>query len=528
MPLNANHCSFESPVNHLLHTNAIPSAQECAWITDILVQPRKDLAAIDEEIRRIQQTLDKLHGRRKVLATDIDAHLALLSPVRHLPHDILREIFVSSLPSTHNAIIAGREAPLLLCHVCSGWRSIAFATPRLWSSLHVVVPTQSQLQDTIFFLAQQWLARSGILPLSLSIGISFSVVDEDDAHVLPFLELMAAVANRWESVDFSIPLFYHLGWFSQWIYALSPANVPQLTRLKFSSCDDVMLASPLLSSPTISNLTLPCIPDNANFTSISWQYLTHLELRSNGRDRADEIFGILERCVNLQVCTLTIPVGDNLIIADDHIIVLPNLTALSVTCLDYNASPAAAMIFEHLRIPELAFFECFEDTTFLVAKLSASQTKLRHLAISGVFTQTMFMDLNESSEIFPSSLETLQLTSKEPEWESFGFGASSVDGDILRVLGPDTLPILTTLKIEGLSEITDTAVLSLIRARADTATPLRNVDIAFPRAMEVDILPELADLISYGLVVSLKYEPGPCDPGDQYTYCPWQYTDISD
>ncbi|KAJ7755541.1 hypothetical protein B0H16DRAFT_716960 [Mycena metata] len=206
MPRNPSHCSFESSVKHLLHTNVIPSAQECARIPDILVQPRKDLATIEEEIQRTQQKLDELKYRREVLATDIDAHLALLSPVRRLPDDILREIFVTSLASTHNAIIASREAPLLLCQVCSDWRKIAFTTPRLWSSLHVVVPTEPQLQDTIFSLAQQWLARSGILPLSLSIGISFAVLDEDHTAVFPFLELMLAAQTAGNPSNSQSPL----------------------------------------------------------------------------------------------------------------------------------------------------------------------------------------------------------------------------------------------------------------------------------------------------------------------------------
>ncbi|KAJ7683688.1 hypothetical protein B0H17DRAFT_941586, partial [Mycena rosella] len=115
-----------SPVRHLLHTNLIPTPEECAWISGHgLVEPQRELVRLDKEIRRIQNRLDKLNGQREELAGDIDAHLALLSPTRRLPADVLREIFVSSLPSTHNAIISSRESPLLLCHICSGWRNTA-------------------------------------------------------------------------------------------------------------------------------------------------------------------------------------------------------------------------------------------------------------------------------------------------------------------------------------------------------------------------------------------------------------------
>ncbi|KAJ7755544.1 hypothetical protein B0H16DRAFT_1521099 [Mycena metata] len=168
---------------HMLHTNAVPTPLERAWISEhILVQPLKDLAVLDGGIETVRRTFDELKRKRQKLATDIDAHLALLSPVRRLPGDVLREIFVSSLPSTHNAIIADREAPLLLCHVCAGWRSIALTTPRLWSSLHVVVPNQSHLQNVVS-LVKQWLVRSGVLPLSLSIAISVAVVDNPEEEV---------------------------------------------------------------------------------------------------------------------------------------------------------------------------------------------------------------------------------------------------------------------------------------------------------------------------------------------------------
>ncbi|KAJ6561804.1 hypothetical protein B0H19DRAFT_903367, partial [Mycena capillaripes] len=66
-----------------------------------------------------------------------DGHLALLLPIRRIPDDILRKIFVSCLPQTQNAAISPREAPILLCGVTSGWRHVALSTPQLWSSLHL-------------------------------------------------------------------------------------------------------------------------------------------------------------------------------------------------------------------------------------------------------------------------------------------------------------------------------------------------------------------------------------------------------
>ncbi|KAJ7111858.1 hypothetical protein C8R44DRAFT_547241, partial [Mycena epipterygia] len=53
----------------------------------------------------------------------------LISPTRRLPDDIVREIFAASLPAGQNAIISGSEAPLLLCHISQGWRTLALRHP---------------------------------------------------------------------------------------------------------------------------------------------------------------------------------------------------------------------------------------------------------------------------------------------------------------------------------------------------------------------------------------------------------------
>jgi hypothetical protein len=62
----------------------------------------------------------------------------ILGPITRVPYDIITEIFVHCLPQHRlkhrqpNTTIA----PILLCHICSTWRTAALATPTLWSHLH--------------------------------------------------------------------------------------------------------------------------------------------------------------------------------------------------------------------------------------------------------------------------------------------------------------------------------------------------------------------------------------------------------
>ncbi|KAJ6573096.1 hypothetical protein DFH09DRAFT_1459522 [Mycena vulgaris] len=103
--------------------------------------------------------------------TIIDAHLALVSPVRKLPDDIVQTIFEATLPSTRHPAISSDESPLLLCQIGRSWRAIALATPRLWARIHVVVPSQLRTQSLTDAVIS-WLARSGRAPLEFSVVFS--------------------------------------------------------------------------------------------------------------------------------------------------------------------------------------------------------------------------------------------------------------------------------------------------------------------------------------------------------------------
>ncbi|KAH6919183.1 hypothetical protein BKA70DRAFT_1459215 [Coprinopsis sp. MPI-PUGE-AT-0042] len=59
------------------------------------------------------------------------------APIQQVPDDVLREIFMHSLPE--GALNSSSEAPLLLCSVCRYWRSLAMEFSPLWTSLKLLV-----------------------------------------------------------------------------------------------------------------------------------------------------------------------------------------------------------------------------------------------------------------------------------------------------------------------------------------------------------------------------------------------------
>ncbi|KAF8968698.1 hypothetical protein BDZ97DRAFT_1654581, partial [Flammula alnicola] len=116
-------------LSQFLGTNFVPSDAEVQQIKEYLISPTAELARLDIE-------LEELKLRRQRVYTHIQGYKALISPARRLPREILEEIFICCLPSDHNAVMSVLEAPMNLGRICSLWRSIAYTTPRLWSSLH--------------------------------------------------------------------------------------------------------------------------------------------------------------------------------------------------------------------------------------------------------------------------------------------------------------------------------------------------------------------------------------------------------
>ncbi|KAF8148493.1 hypothetical protein BJ912DRAFT_832664, partial [Pholiota molesta] len=61
-----------------------------------------------------------------------------------VPYDVLVEIFIHCIPRRPLQIRQPNTTvvPMLLCQICSCWRTIALATPSLWSHLSFCINAQ--------------------------------------------------------------------------------------------------------------------------------------------------------------------------------------------------------------------------------------------------------------------------------------------------------------------------------------------------------------------------------------------------
>jgi hypothetical protein len=215
---------MSSPFASILGTNYCHTDKEILEIRGFLVGPTHRLKHLDDEIADLQRAIDKLTEERGSLSTYVEAHRALISPVRRLPLDVIQEIFIACLPVHRNPVMSATEAPVLLGRICSAWRIVSLSTPRLWARLHVVEPSPpwpypghhaySQLHSEFdkkvaqrLEVTKMWLGRSGQCPLDISLyspsGGPFP--EKGYSANAQFLRALIPFAARWHDIHFTIP-----------------------------------------------------------------------------------------------------------------------------------------------------------------------------------------------------------------------------------------------------------------------------------------------------------------------------------
>ncbi|KAJ7472608.1 hypothetical protein FB451DRAFT_299936 [Mycena latifolia] len=330
----------DTPFKDLLHTNAVLSDAECQRIHDLLAGPRKEVDKITDEIERLQTLINELTVKRTNLTEFIDAHLALVSPARRLPEDVVAEIFTAALPSDRNAVMSGAESPLLLCHVCRAWRRLALSTPRLSATLHIVAPGSPSELLQIDEHINAWLSSSGSLPLSISIVQSRTTGDLDISKLLGTL---IRFSSRWNHLHLS--LTSHSSF--EPLATLAAEDVPMLRSLvleAFSSWDSpTTVGSDSMSFMGTTLLRLSLRQLDFLYFPFRWDQLRHLAIGNKICRRFAPAFlktpSIRARNSSL-ILTSTFPVAEN------------------------QCSPCAQLYFIHNNIPSTNQSRRFSLTTY--------------------------------------------------------------------------------------------------------------------------------------------------------------------
>ena len=165
----------------------------CGDVVEKGCDPRDELAELDALLEHL--TLKRYDLKRKINQ--------FYSPiVCLLPPDVTSTIFEFCLSDfTYHQLLPSEKllTPLSLGAICSYWRDIAWSTPTLWSSL--VVRDQNRYEPHIVTgIAQEWLARSGRLPLSIRISSTFY-----NKSVSTLIDIINQYSNRWFDLHLNLP-----------------------------------------------------------------------------------------------------------------------------------------------------------------------------------------------------------------------------------------------------------------------------------------------------------------------------------
>ncbi|KAJ7133408.1 hypothetical protein C8R44DRAFT_772366 [Mycena epipterygia] len=464
---------LQSPFADKLKTNYVPSDEEIEEIHALLVEPLDQLARFDTQIDELQAVLDQLKANRRSLKEEIDDHRALSSPMRRLPRDVLQEIFISCLPTKHNAVVHPREAPMLLGRVCSYWRNVAHTTPRIWSSIHVLSPPTETPPDIVSAfqdLVEAWLERSGSCPLSIS-----------------FLEV-------WNSAKTSI-ILPHLLKVSHRIQHLELSAQILPKELRLLSLHRVSL------HVNADALALP----------LPWSRLTDLTLSCREIWKDDGYWGgldqngvveLLRKSPNLMRCHLEVTAHAQFIASPT--VTLPFCQEFILTCSVFGLIQSVKLM-GCLIIPKLCYLRI--GYPFLLDSPRAAGEGLSADLSLKLLSQPVLLEI---LRLFPQ-ISRLHVDPPDFDYGTFLPALTPMPAQ------PLISPALRHITLVGVSESAGAYITPFVRGRMTSGCPIQSLDLEFDWPIEVDLLAELQEFIQEGLQVKLTFPPIP-----RWTYNAWE------
>ncbi|KAF7296699.1 F-box domain-containing protein [Mycena chlorophos] len=577
-------------------TNDAPTDGEVALLRETIVPDVAHLASLDAQLDRLLLEIQRVQTERKTLLDRIQPYQTILSPIRRIPEDILREIFVACMPQDRNCVMSEKEAPILLGRVCSSWRRLSQSIPYLWTRIHIVEPgavDRAQLGDrtgmpdfalenlatarkepcppnhTLALAVSHrlaaldtWLSRSGSLPLSISFRGSQEKYRAPANHPSTrFLRAICAHSRRWKDVRLR---FLQAPSVATPLTLLGPDDVPLLRTLSITPAGSIENFHPLvawetmafLSAPNLRRLTYGAHAFLLDDLPIVWEQLAEMEIEYAsgwlGQSPSTEmLFQRFDQCPHLR--TLSLGLHDRFEIRHEAPIVrvlneleslaiaskdncsrflqlmgavhAPHLRALS-TAVASKQQPISTAIIDFLeRCPNLDSFQLTSggfDPDLVVSILQALPDTLRGLTVAEsplpAWTRVGAArepDMPLTDTVLASLSVSPRSADPGPALDSFQDFLELPDQAIFEAFMPVTVcPNLEMLSLRNCLEVSDEAILALIRARAhaeeeEGGTGLRRFEISLHRPPEPDSQLEagVKEFVDRGLEFIVDYAP---------------------
>ncbi|KAF8202976.1 hypothetical protein BJ912DRAFT_896263 [Pholiota molesta] len=485
--------SLEAQPNGTPHNETLSPADLVASCND----PRAELDIVQAEVARVSQTLKTLIDKTHVLRARINE---MYSPaIRLLPIEITAEIFQACIATFNmdDVMDTHEFVPLLLGSVCSSWRRIAWSSPNLWSSLTLRLNTSNI--HTQIMLLDEWLSRSGDLPLSIRLFSEEEIHWASSTTPGTAIEVIKKYSSRWRDLDLRLPTSCYK------YLPSSDEHLPLLHSLNLNppgGQGERRHKVDMSNSAKIQHLSLSCV----YLISVKFQWIHVTDLRLEAF-YVDECLEALRQTPQLQSCSLrNIIGGDDGHALPDVPLVLPALLDLSI---ENEKDTHIALLLDTILMPVVARFSYSgrslvhgNSLCALLARSPALETVAIDQTVVG--NEDAFMDLLDSIE----NVKNFTFSTRSSSTDH-----SPLDDAILRMCNPALvphgkkclLPRLEVLDYRGPQTFTWSVLLETLESRQSKAynAPAADVnadtndkllcqapksDIGVPNAAKADLL----------------------------------------
>ncbi|KAK7001454.1 hypothetical protein R3P38DRAFT_2731235 [Favolaschia claudopus] len=504
--------SPESPFKSHLNTNYIPTDLEISQIRAHLLPHEAELARLDTLIRDLCAQRDRVKNY-------VESHKALISHPRRLPQDVLEEIFLACLPTAHNAVMSLSEPPLLLGRISSRWRSIAFALPRLWSSLHIHLEYVQWDEERVAAI-DEWLERASPLPLSIYVHSSGGPGFNDDPAVV---DILTRHSLYWSTL--------HLHKLSnEAVSSLAAENSPALSDIDIHFRDDFDEERPFLASRfllgqkqrRISVVTVDP-PSFVPTTPFTWSHITDLSLGCSLNEE-HELFDMATAIRIFRGCpclkSLKPPISVGVLESEiDLPLMVPSLESLRIETYT-SASILLKAFFKSLVMPRLTKFHYVNRNPRSSSPMDpsvAEQFANHSPYISDVYLK--LFSFSATSSILPglrsfpgvTKLSLVLWTPNDDPTFVTDDDGNAAFAMLAHILAPDSpsnpVPALQDLSLETRVILEETWT-EFLREHINHSSCLRRLHLKLWVDSPNDIpgSPDLAEFLDAGLDVSVDYE----------------------
>ncbi|KZP05130.1 hypothetical protein FIBSPDRAFT_940647 [Athelia psychrophila] len=211
-PMKCGHCNkldlvfdhgpvipYPPPCENLLLSHTVPSPLDQndikLFIADIigrlsrLEKYTKRLGALARELEVAKR---RCAEERSILDKALLEYQSVVTPIRMIPDDVLREIF-TAVPFW----------PFHLAGVCRRWRAVAISTPRLWTHLTKIgSPDRSDLVEKAN-LMRIVANRSGVCPMQIRLKMHIASPEGwgEEEEKMMLVTAIANSAGRWQTLE---------------------------------------------------------------------------------------------------------------------------------------------------------------------------------------------------------------------------------------------------------------------------------------------------------------------------------------